>query len=175
MAKSQKAKQEQKRAELAHQWEDREGNARPTPERKARTVMRLVDGADAGVKIAYDDQSTPLRDCFVQGKIDEHHVTAGERFEALCRANMGSPSPRSCLDWSPKGHDETVTEYAVRARQALTEATHVLGLETSTVLMDVCYFHKGTGPRRPDARRWSRFVTGLNALAVLWGLTSNRR
>ena len=132
--------------------------------------MRLVAGGDAGVRVAYDDVSTPIRDCFVHGKIGQHQLTAGEQFERLCRVQNGSPGPRSCLDWQPRGNGETETEYKVRLVEMWKDACRHVGMETSSVLMSVCFFHEGTGPRRSDARRWRRFTEGLDMLADFWGI-----
>lgn len=160
------------RASKIEQWTDKEGNRRPTPERRKRGAYRLVDGENAGERYAYDDCSTPLRHAHFHTpkKLTKTELEAGERFEALCRIVRGSPGPRSCLDWSPRGYGETPTEYHARAWSEFKDIGWGMGKVAFNVMISVCYFHEATGPRRDDAFRWKRLKQGLEFCRKYWGL-----
>lgn len=159
-----------RKAAKAENWADRPGNARPTDERRQRGSYRLTAGEDAGVKVAFDDASTPLGDAFMRSQISQRQYDAGWRFEELVRAVHGSPGPRSCLDWSPRGNGESEPEYAARMWSEWKVVCRAMGAETSSVMLDVCYFGEGTGRRREDRRRWNRLREGLTIAANHWGL-----
>lgn len=57
-------------AAAAEIWEDREGKARPTPQRKLKGVFSLSDGDDAGVSVASDSASCTLDALAVRGDRD---------------------------------------------------------------------------------------------------------
>ncbi|HLS19448.1 MAG TPA: hypothetical protein VK090_06535, partial [Paracoccaceae bacterium] len=80
-----------RQSETAEQWTDQPGKARPTPERLRRGAYQLVPGEDAGIRVAYDERSTPIRDAYASGKLSARQLDAGEKFEELYRVVMGSP------------------------------------------------------------------------------------
>lgn len=155
---------------MSKPWIERDGNARPTKERYQRGQYRTVAADQAGSSYLQDSHSTPLRRAFEYGKIERRQLDAGEQYEALIRAMCGSPGPRSCLDLMPRGNGEAESEYQVRQRQVFKEVCWAVGREASAILMDVCLFHNGTGPRRNDARRWVKLTEGLTTCADYWGL-----
>ena len=149
---------------------DREDQRRPTRQRLEKGDYRLVSGDRAGVSYAQDAKSTPLRSAFEGDKITRRMLDAGERYEKLCRALCGSPGPRSCLDWSPRGADESESEYATRVHIEFRNVCQAMGSECSSIVMDVAYFQNGTGPRRVDYRRWVKLTEGLEMAADYWQL-----
>lgn len=88
-------------------WDERDGESRPTPERIRRGAYVLVDAEDAGVRYAQDLAADPVAAAEMQGLLEPHHVDAFRQFEALARRMMGSPGQRSCLDFTPVGHDDS--------------------------------------------------------------------
>lgn len=190
-AEKEQADMEAAAAERERQWTDREGNARPTKERAAKGRVHLVETRDAGVKMALDEHASPLRRALFDGKLGmladgttdgaeaamaraRARVDAGERFEALCRFVMGSPGPRSCLDFVPRGTGRE-PEHAARVWAEYKGAVQAVGMQSAAVLVDVCWSQRGTGPRRPDARRWRLLIAGLDVLVGRWGLGGGRR
>lgn len=154
----------------ADPWEDRDGKRRPTPQRRERGAFRLVPAEDAGVTYAYDDCSTPLRSAFTRSQISRRQIDAGEAFERLVRAVSGSPGPRSCLDFTPRGGDQSDPEWRAHARNEFVDLCRVMGQATSSVMLAVCHAHQGTGPRSLRRRRWQRLLEGLTAAADFWKL-----
>lgn len=165
------AKTKRKPTDPYDPWEDKpdRGRSRPTLERIRKGQYRLVTGDDAGVTVAIDETSDPLRDCYFKGKIPAGLLYAGERFEGLCRSQV-KHGPRSCLDWMPRGAGEPESDYQARRHEMWRDLCRVMGMETSFILMDVCFHHNGTGPRRPDARRWVRLLDGLETCRKFWGI-----
>jgi len=159
----------------AEQWADQPGRARPTPERRRRGSYRLVDGEDAGIRVAIDERSTPLRDAYASGKLTPRQLDAGEKFEELYRIVMGSPGPRSCLDWSPRGHSESEPEYAARAWAEWKALGRSIPSASAAVMVEVCCLHQPTGRRCPNRARWRRLCEGLDGAAEYWGLPQDRR
>lgn len=97
-------------------WEDRPGNARPTPERMAKSGWRsdkkpggyrMGETKDAGVKFAQDMASDPLQALYSTHHIAPWEWEAAEAFEVLARKIRGDVGQRSCINFEPVGHDET--------------------------------------------------------------------
>lgn len=164
-----------RRAEQIEQWADQPGRARPTPERRKRGGYRLVAGEDAGIRVAYDERSTPIRDAYASGKLTARQLDAGEKFEELYRVVMGSPGPRSCLDWSPRGHSESEPEYAARAWAEWKALGRSMSSEVAAVMFKVCCMHEPTRRRCESRKRWRMLCEGLDAAADYWGLPQDGR
>jgi len=153
-------------ARHAENWTDREGKARPTPERKAKGVFVLRDGDDAGVTVAVDECSTMLDQLRMHGIITDPQCQAGHDFAAMLnRMQMVSPG-RSCLDFTPVGYDGD------------HEPTHA---ELRDKDDRIKIFAKCSGPWVwPELRRvcfendkprdLKSLISGLDICAVYWGL-----
>ncbi len=97
-------------------WEDREGNARPTPERLARGVFVLRDAEDAGARFAVDTKAHRIDHLESTGAIDKDQATAAAQFADLSNRNRLVSQGRSCLDFSPVGYDANIPDDAHAAR-----------------------------------------------------------
>lgn len=101
-------------------WDDRDGKARPTPERRAKGSFVLRDGEDAGVTVAVDECVTVLDALAKEGLITEDQRQGGHDLAmVLYRTRLGSQG-RSCLDFTPSGHpdeDSPETHQEQRDRQ----------------------------------------------------------
>lgn len=101
-------------------WDDREGKARPTAERRAKGAFVLRDGEDAGVTVAVDTAATVLDQLAIAGQITEDQRQAGiDLAMVLHRTRLGSQG-RSCIDFSPVGYaddDAQETHQQQRDRQ----------------------------------------------------------
>lgn len=101
-----RAKRKASPAVAAEIWTDRDGKARPTPERRAKGSFALRDGEDAGVSVAVDEAVTVLDRLALAGQITEDQRQGGIDLAAvLHRTRLGSQG-RSCLDFSPAGHSD---------------------------------------------------------------------
>ena len=125
MASKKAAKKALKKAQSAaieaDNWRDRDGKARPTPERKAKGQFRLIDGEDAGVTIAVDEESTILDKLRRADLITHDQCEAGHDFAALMMRTRLVSQGRSCLDFSPVGYDgDFEDEQSIRDNETRT-------------------------------------------------------
>lgn len=97
-------------------WEDREGNARPTPERLKRGKFELRDAEDAGARYAVDSEAHRIDQLEALGTIDRDQATAAAQFAELSSRNRLVSQGRSCLDFSPVGYDANIPDDPVSAR-----------------------------------------------------------
>lgn len=94
-------------------WADREGNARPTPERREKSPdWILADAEDAGTSYALDQSASPILAARHSQQIDDLQWDAAERYAEIARAAKGSPNQRSCLNIDPIGYGEDGNEEA---------------------------------------------------------------
>ena len=106
-----KAKRSRKRsitpppAVAADNWADRDGKARPTPERRAKGAFVLRDTEDAGVTVAVDEGATQLDRLHMRGVITAEQCQAGHDLAAILYRTRLVSAGRSCLDWTPVGPD----------------------------------------------------------------------
>jgi len=166
MKNKQKQKQPSSAAVSAEIWADREGKARPTPERIAKGKFSLRDADDAGVTVAVDEASTPLDVLRIAGVITDIQCQAGHDFAAMMyRTRMVSPG-RSCLDFSPVGHDGDNEPSHAELRDSQDRAKLFAKCDGPLVwaeLRRVCFEHQPT-KHLPSLR------SGLDLCAVYWGL-----
>lgn len=151
-------------AAAAEIWEDREGKARPTPQRKLKGVFSLRDGDEAGVSVASDSASCTLDALAVRGVISAQQCEAGHIFEDAARGVMGSPAGRSCVDFSPVGHEGGEDEEAAaKAKRRWDSLRRIMRPDDRRELLAVCW--QGAAPRSMD-----RLRRGLDATANWAGL-----
>lgn len=114
------AKRAQSIAAAAQIWDDRDGKARPTPERLAKGAFVLRDAEDAGATVAVDEAATMLDRLAMAGVITEDQRQGGlDLAMVLHRTRLGSQG-RSCIDFTPTGHpddDAPETHQQQRDRQ----------------------------------------------------------
>jgi len=156
-------------AAAAEIWEDREGKARPTPERKRKGVFSLRDADEAGVSVAVDSASCVIDALAERGIITARQREAGHIFEAAARGALGSPASRSCVDFSPVGHDgDGDDEQAVRANKRWNSLRRMIRPDDRREMMAVCW--QNAKPQRIQQLR-----RGLDATADWAGLEPERK
>ena len=122
-------------------WEDRPGNARPTPERLAKGTFKLVDAEDAGVKTAVnqDDQISVIQRLAESEVITGRQGEAGDKFRDLHDRFWPQTSPRTCLNIDPVGHESLEdSDEEVRVHAAWRELAGVIPKPEMTELKRVC-------------------------------------
>lgn len=156
-------------AATADVWEDREGKARPTPERRAKGQFRLIDGDDAGVTVAVDQCATMLDWLSARHRITPEQHAAGIMLTGLLdRTRLGSRG-RSCLDFSPVGHDgDEISEQAIRDEQERADVYLGVGMASWAELRRVCQDHE-------KPRDIAKLHIGLDFCATYWGIVDKRR
>ena len=123
-----------------------EGKDRPPPERVRRGEYRIADGEDAGGSYAIDLASCPIDAALTSGQLRLGSGNEGVRweaakvFETLRRRLSGSPSQRSCLDFSPMGFDASDGDPEAEADEK--ELRKALGFRHWRELDAVCYRHE---------------------------------
>lgn len=159
-----KAKAVQSAAVEAANWSDREGKARPTPERLARGSWGLLDGEDAGVTVAVDRMATRLDWLSASGAITADQCQGGQDFAALMRRMQMVGEGRSCIDFSPVGFDDGDSEPShseLRDKRDRTELYLACGMATWAELRRVCVEQEP--PRSVD-----RLRIGLDLCVKFW-------
>jgi hypothetical protein len=90
-----------------------------TPEQRQGRAYRVTERGDIdpntgkiinpnGVKgVRFNGNLDDLR---AAGHLTDWHLDVAEAYEALCRAVRGPAAQRSCLDFSPVGHDDHDTD-----------------------------------------------------------------
>ena len=156
-------------AAAAEIWDDREGKARPTPERKLKGVFSLRDADDAGVSVAVDSASCVIDAMAEMGAITARQCEAGHIFNGAARGALGSPSGRSCVDFSPVGHDgDDDDEAAVMADNRWNSLRRMIRPDDRRELMAVCW--QNAKPQRLEQLR-----RGLDATADWAGLEPDQK
>lgn len=151
-------------AAAADIWEDREGKAKPTPQRKLKGVFSLRDSDAAGVAVAVDSASSPIGALADLGAITDRQREAGDIFEDAARAALGSPTGRSCVDFSPAGHvGDNDDDIAVAASKRWDSLRRMISPQDRRECMAVCWEHA-----RPVSI--DRLRRGLDAVADWAGL-----
>jgi hypothetical protein len=146
-------------AAAAQIWDDREGKARPTPQRRRKGVFSLRDGDDAGVSVAVDEASSCIDALAVQRLITARQREAGHVFEEVSRGAIGSPAGRSCVDFTPVGHEgDEDDEDAVRAQARWRSLRRMLSPAHRQECMAVCW--QGAQPVSMDRLRAALDVVG---------------
>ena len=159
-----KAKAEKSAAVQAANWEDRDGKARPTPERQAKGNFVLRDGELAGVTIAVDEAGTILDRLHRGGQITADQCQGGHDFAALLeRTRLGSRG-RSCLDFTPVGHDGDAepTHAELRDTNERWRLHLQCGAVTWREMRRVC-------SEGEPARDSIRLRDGLDRCVAMWG------
>lgn len=142
----------------ADNWQDREDNRRPTPERIIKGAFELRDSEDAGVRFAVDDAACILSQLRRLELITRRQEEAGFIFERIARGRLGSPGQRSCLDWTPKGHEaEDDTDDEIRAMREWRNLCTMMAQDTQRELLRVCW--ENTYPRDPNRMRLGLDIT----------------
>lgn len=165
------AKAEAKRQKLAERdkqdaaakaeiWDDRDGKARPTPQRRLKGVFSLRDAEDAGVSVAVDQASGTIDRLAHVRVITSRQREAGHIFEEVVRGSIGSPAGRSCVDFSPVGYDgdEADDESAQRAQSRWRSLRRMLPPKQRQECMAVCW--QGQLPRSIGLLREALTVVG---------------
>lgn len=148
----------------ANNWADREGKARPTPERLRKGDFVLRDGEDAGVTFAVDQSVTELDRLRKSGIITPDQSQGGHDFAALMdRTRLTSPG-RSCLNFDPVGYDGDAapSHTAERDTRERAEIYMACGVAAFAELRRVCCDHHA--PSNIIMLR-----RGLDTCAKFWG------
>lgn len=163
---------EQKRLSAAAQaenWTDRDGKARPTPERRAKGAFVLRDGEDAGVTVAVDEACTELDRLRRRGILTDEQAQGGHDLAALLERTRLTAPGRSCLDISPVGFDDSEPSHGeLRDARERAELYLSCGVLTWRELRRVC--HEGLAPRS-----LIRLREGLDICARYWGLRAAQK
>lgn len=121
-------------------WQDRDDNRRPTPERLAKGTFELRDSEDAGQRFAVDTSGDTLGRLLASGHITPRQEEAGRCFERVARPVLGSPSQRSCLDFAPVGYDgDEPTDDEIRAQREWRTWCTMFNYPTWLELIRVCW------------------------------------
>lgn len=156
-------KQDLSAAVAADIWQDRDGKARPTAERRQRGSWVLRDGEDAGVTIAVDEHAHVLDQMASKGIISSDQQQAGHDLAALMERTRLVAGGRSCLDFTPVGHegDAEPTHSELRDAKERRDLYGKLGAGAWAQLRMVC--HEGHWPDRINDLRH-----GLDVAAKYW-------
>lgn len=158
-AERRKRKQEDDARAKAEIWDDRDGKARPTEQRRIKGVFRLREGDDAGVSIAVDEASCTVDRLHASGVLTDRQREAGHGFEATARGVLGSPAGRSCCDMTPVGHDgDSDDDGAIEARRRWDSLRRMLHPDDRRELVAVCW--EGHRPVSLDRLRRGLDATG---------------
>ena len=122
-------------------WEDREGNARPTPERMTRAAFVLHDTEDAGVRRAVDPYTHILDQMLRDNLITQDQCDGGFGYAKLAAFNVAGATGRSCLDFSPVGYDANMPDDPGKA-QDWRELYLSLGVALNAECLRVCHYGK---------------------------------
>lgn len=144
-------------------WQDRDGKARPTSERRARGSWVLRDGEDAGVTIAVDEHAHVLDQMASKSIITSDQQQAGHDLAALMERTRLVAGGRSCLDFTPVGHegDAEPTHSELRDAKERRDLYAKIGAGVWAQLRMVC--HEGHWPDRINDLRG-----GLDVAAKYW-------
>ncbi len=165
---------------------------RPTPERMSRGSPREIrSGPGFGAeRVFYDPEAGPIERAHARGLLTDAQRNAGVEVERLARLASGSPSGRSCLDFSPRGAGgdglamararlklnpamlhagEAVADQEIR--EGRPEAARMrIAEEVRAVILAVCWEGEGLNDWREDRTRPRYLLRGLIALAEHWGM-----
>lgn len=159
--RAKEAAAERERIEI---WTDRDGKSRPTPQRRLKGVFRLRDTDDAGVSVAVDAASCVVDQLAALEAITPRQKEAGHEFEAVARGVLGSPAGRSCVDFSPVGHDtDDDDDAAVAAKRRWDSLRRMIRPDDRRELIRVCW-----EKRRPESM--ARLRRGLDGVGDWLGL-----
>lgn len=150
--------------------EPRPGIDRPTPERRKKGRFRQVDTENAGESYYIDSATFDIDDMHDRGSISPEQWQAVERFadrvlayRAQAPIKSGS---RSCLDFSPVGHDDSDGDPQVSAD--CREISDRLGFYAFNLLdASIC---RGESIQHREGVVWA-----LDQLVDLWGLTTAKK
>jgi len=150
----------------ANRWDDREGKARPTPERRAKGGFVLIDGSEMGVAVAVDRLATALDRLAHMGQITAEQAEAGHDFAALLYRTRLTAAPRDSIDNTPRGwdgdDDEAATHAQVRDWRERSQILAAIGRPAFSEMRRVCV--DGHPPRRISVLR-----EALSYCAKIWG------
>lgn len=118
-AEKEARRQEKSAAVEADNWSDRDGKARPTPERRRHGVWELKDGDRAGDTVAVDRAGSTLDALREAKSISHEECEAGWDFAALMARTRLVSQGRSCLDFTPVGYDGDFEDDTAKADSAL--------------------------------------------------------
>lgn len=174
-AQRKRARKAQSTATAADIWEDRDGKARPTPERRAKGAFVLRDGDDAGVTVAVDEAATFIDALAARGIISAEQRDGGHDFAALMERTALVRSGRSCLDFSPVGYDGDVppTHGELRDAQERAELYLAVGTFTWAVMRRACH-EWATPEHAAQSRKLLRMIDvqrlrdGLDMCVKFW-------
>jgi len=142
--------------------DDKPGRARPTPERIAHGAFALHDTDDAGARVAVDRATTMLDRLALAGQITREQCDGGHDFAALMERTRMVGAGRSCLDFSPVGHDgDTEDPQDAIDNRDRAELYIACGQATWRLLRAVC-----VEQHRPTDIHDLRF--GLNLCVAFW-------
>ncbi len=162
----------------------------PTPEREAMGKIHLTRIETNGPRVYFDPEAGPIERAYARGLLTEAQRNAGQEVERLARLASGSPSGRSCLDFSPRGSGgdgvamarariklnpalmdagETVADQEIR--EGRPEASRaIIAAEVRAVILAVCWEGEMIEDWREKHKRARYLLRGLAALADHWGM-----
>ena len=155
-------------AVLAENWTDRNGKARPTPERRRRGAFVLQDGDEAGVTVAVDGAATLLDRLRMAKLISDVQCRAGLDLAALFDRTRQGTQMRSCLDFTPVGFDpeREPTHGELRDIAERAQLHRIIGAAPWALMRAVCLEQRG--PR--DLRHLRGLRIGLDKVVDFWRL-----
>lgn len=121
-------------------WSDRDGKARPTPERRAKGCFVLRDTEDAGATVAVDEEASMIGRLQRAGIITATQAHAATDLAALLERTRITSRGRSCLDTTPIGHegDAEPTHGELRDAQERAEIYLSCGVAIWRELLRLC-------------------------------------
>lgn len=138
-----------------------------TPSEQLRRAHETSGGKGTPKRIRFRDAS-PLDRALHRGAVTDRQHAAGDAFEALYLAAGGMRGPRSCLDWTPRGHSDVVTAKLIDAARSWRELSQALGMIRGAAVRDVVIDWQPLGSARTLMRR--RVTDGLDVAADFFGL-----
>lgn len=152
-----------------NEMQDRQGQARPTPERIAKGSYRVGETSRAGIRFVMDEDATPIRAAHRRGKLTRRQVDAAEAYEEHHTSVWGRGGSRDCLDTSPRGgasHESDSQQMRwASANRRLNALMALMDAKVAKVLFDVCVNQEAIGDCRPTYKRYQHLVLGLDICA----------
>lgn len=164
----------------------------PTPERMRRGSPREIrTGPGFGAeRVFYDPEAGPIERAYARGLLTEAQRNAAVEVERLARLASGSPSGRSCLDFSPRGSGGDGVAMArarIKLNPAMMHAGEIVADQeiregrppaarlriaegTRAVVLAVCWQGESVEDWRLKHNRARYLLRGLAALAEHWGM-----
>ena len=142
----------------------------PTPEALQKGIYKLTRLKKGDAKVYVNQEPTPIYRAYNREKLSYRQFEASKIFEARYLAYWQRGSGRNILDTSVRGRgssEESQQEMALRAKERLEELEQCTGMTKVMLklLIDICVGHEPIGDCRPNRKRYSKLVEGLDCVA----------